>query len=836
MAPPSGGDGDGGNVLAGTVTNSLTGGGLANVSIALDPPIADVAVVTGDDGTYSQSLPVGVYTLTFEDADGNFESQTTTVSVVADQTATADAALIPVAPVIVSTSVAGEAVPGGTVTVTADVVILDGSTLQSLAWSQSNSVTGTIQDAGDGTVTFELPSAAVYKEELLMVLSEPPISEEQLPPNVPVPEGEFPGGLQDRFQIVGMSPFALEEAGIATLAVTVTTTSGTYEEDVEIHAELPWKPSTGLHNVPIGNAVLLYGKTQDAYDWALSAPGGSGASLTDGNTQSPYFTPDASGLYRLTVTDATMDPAEEVTLELYAGTWEGAISGQDADGRPLAASCTVCHNGTIAGDTFTPWAQTGHAEIFTDSFNTSDHYSTSCLPCHTVGFDPGVDNGGFDDADDYQLFLDTFTTDGSHFHPDPNNWSDMLATAPATAQLGNIQCENCHGPQNGGAHTNSAFRASLSSDVCAVCHGEPLRHGRFQQWQLSGHANYELAIDESGSGSCARCHTGNGFLAWLPVLLDDDPATDPLDSVEVTWTADEAHPMTCVVCHDPHAIGTVSGNETDATVWISGETPPLIAGYTVAEAGRGALCMTCHNSRRGLRNDDNFAETVLTDAARAPHGSAQTDVLVGENAYFVEVGIPGSHALVEDTCVNCHMEKTPPPDLLAYNLGGSNHTFYARNDICSECHGELADTTVIEATFEASSDELLELIEEALAELMADQIAAGNSIDLNGEAAVADMADVADIMFGESHGRQAITVTFADGMAFGPYRMNDVDVLDGGGSVLGELYDFADARIIKAGWNWNLANNDGSKGTHNPTFVFEFMDAAIDALYELAAE
>jgi hypothetical protein len=671
-----------------------------------------------------------------------------------------------------------------------------------------------------------------------MVLAEPPITEEQLPPNVPLPEGEFPGGLQDRFYVVGLSPFALEEAALVHVNLTVTTTSGTYNADVEIHAELPWKPALGIRNVPIGNSVLIHGKTQDSYNWSLTSPGGSGASLVDGTTQNPYFTPDVSGMYSVTVTDQTTDPAEAVTLEIYAGTWEGAISGIAADGRPESAACTVCHNGTIAGDTFTSWAQTGHAEIFSDSLNTSDHYGTRCFACHTVGYDPAVANGGIDDADDYAAFLDEFTTDGASFHPDPDNWNNTVNNFPATAQLGNIQCENCHGPQNGGAHTQSAARVSIASDVCAVCHGEPLRHGRFQQWQLSGHANYELAIDESESGSCARCHTGNGFLAWLPVLLDDDPATDPLDDVDVDWTADEVHPLTCVACHDPHDIGTVSGNESNATVWISGDTPPLIAGYTVYGAGQGAICMTCHNSRRGLRNDDTFATVVGTaEAARAPHGSSQTDVLMGQNAFFVEVGVRGAHSYVEDTCVNCHMEQTPPPDLLAYNQGGLNHTFYAGIDICAKCHEEMVDGESAVASFTDASDTLQLLLEDALLSLIAELTAAGNSIDLSGEATITNAGDIANLVFGETRGRQAITVELTDGTSFGPYRMNDIAVLDGTGAEdPPELYDFADERLIKAGWNWNLANNDGSKGIHNPTFVATFMDASIDALNALAME
>lgn len=91
----------------------------------------------------------------------------------------------------------------------------------------------------------------------------------------------------------------------------------------------------------------------------------------------------------------------------------------------------MSHSATgIASDEFTPWAQTGHAEIFTDSLNTSDHCSTSCLAFHTVGYDPDVDNGGFGDADDYEDFLAAFTSEGSHFHADPDNWD--IAPRPHT--------------------------------------------------------------------------------------------------------------------------------------------------------------------------------------------------------------------------------------------------------------------------------------------------------------------------------------------------------------------------------------------------------------------
>ena len=65
----------------------------------------------------------------------------------------------------------------------------------------------------------------------------------------------------------------------------------------------------------------------------------------------------------------------------------------------------------------------------------------------------------------------------------------------------------------------------------------------------------------------------------------------------------------------------------------------------------------------------------------------------------------------------------------------------------------------------------------------------------------------------------------------------DVAVLDGTGAEdPPNLYDFADDRLPKAGWNWLLAHNDGSHGIHNPTFVFDLLDASIEALSALAME
>ncbi len=713
----------------------------------------------------------------------------------------------------------GDATPGGAVSVT--VTTTDGSTIQSVSWMQAGGVEASLSGATTATVTVNLGDEAEYKDYLVHVLEEPPITEDQLPPNVPPPpEGEFYGGLQNRWEIVAVNPFSLEHASAVVLDLMVTTSSGTYETEYDVVTALPWQVASGISNVPVGLPVLLNGKEQTSYDWMLTLPGGSTATLMDATGQYPEFTPDVMGQYAVRVTDA--ETGEPVTLTIYAGTWQGVIVGQDADGRPVADSaCTNCHNGSIAPDAFTPWKQTGHAEIFTNMLDTNTHYGEGCFACHTVGFNPAGSNGGFDDAPDYQAFLDA----GLINNPG-DNWTTMLAQFPQAAKLANIQCENCHGPQMSAAHTQGDPRQNISSTVCATCHGEPLRHGRYQQWQLSAHANYELAVEEGQSGTCSKCHTGNGFLAWLPVLDGTVPG-DPEDSIEVTWTEDETHPQTCTTCHDPHAIGTTSGSgETNATVRISGDTPLLLAGFIAEDVGRGAICMTCHNTRRGLKNDDTWDGG---DGGRAPHLGAQTDVLMGQNAYFVEVGQRSFHSLLEDSCVDCHMEATPPPPDLSYNLGGTNHTFYARPEICSECHSVVTAPDVQEPTEEAL-DEIKVGLENSYVQLMADLISDGNSIDFDGLRTVTAASEIAGVEFTETHGRQALWPEFTDGQDFEePVGLRDINVVPAEGDPY-SFYDVIDAYLIKSGWNFLLFHADGSLGVHNPSWTAEVLESTMQAI------
>lgn len=729
-------------------------------------------------------------------------------------------------PVTVTMAVTGDPAPGATVTAKANIVINDGSTLVGVKWTQNGGIHAMLTNTNSDTVTIALPNRRTFREELMEVLEEPPVADAQLPSYVP-PKTPYESGLQNRFGVVGVSPHARVDAAAVKLDIEVTTTSGVYHTAATLNGNVPWETAVGTRNVPILLPVLLHGKQQASYDWKLTAPPGSAATLIDATTQNPEYTPDIIGTYELTVTDlATNKP---VTLTIHAGKWTGIIDGVDENGRPKAAACMTCHvKNTPTFDLFTPWARSGHAEVFTQNVNNPNgHYSQNCLSCHTVGYNAkGVKNGGIDDSSDWEAFLATDLLT----HGGLDNWTKILTQFPNTARMANIQCENCHGPQDSPAHMKKdGSRKTLSSDTCGSCHGEPLRHGRYQQWQLSKHANYETAVAEGMSPSCTKCHSAQGFVAWQKNNFSTADVT-------VKWTAEEVHPQTCATCHDPHDVGSTSGGPaTNAKVRVTGKTPMLMSGYIADKVGTGAVCMTCHNGRRGLRNDSNFS---IADATRAPHPGPQADVLMGQNLYFAKTGTRSFHSMIEDSCVTCHMESTSAPPALANrnadgSYGGTNHTFFASNAICAKCHTSI-DLASVQAPFETKMEALKTQIETAIRNVMQSQIRAGNTIDLGGQKSVKNASDIQAIEFIESHGRQGVNVTLTGGAKVNDLSLATVKVVRPAGAPV-ELYALADPALGKAGWNYLTVHSDGSKGVHNPGFVSAALDISLFAVNAINA-
>ena len=262
--------------VKGQVINSLTSGPVAGVSVSFDLDGLQYSTITDGNGMYAERLPVDpnspgstTYAATFKATDYNTYSRDVSVSKGGSKTEYVNVSLDPVAPVIVKASISNNAVPGSVLSAMGSWKIMDGSSLVGVEWTQGEGAAATIGSPNQGNTAVTLPNADAFKEELILLLKEPPISEEQLPPNVEPPEGEFVGGLQDRFQVVGINHFALERAGHIPLKFSVTTSSGIYSATVDVHAALGWRVNPGLRNQPINIPVLLHGKDQASYNWTV---------------------------------------------------------------------------------------------------------------------------------------------------------------------------------------------------------------------------------------------------------------------------------------------------------------------------------------------------------------------------------------------------------------------------------------------------------------------------------------------------------------------------------------------------------------------------------------
>ena len=443
--------------------------------------------------------------------------------------------------------------------------------------------------------------------------------------------------------------------------------------------------TNGLDNVAVGTYVLLEGgaavhpETISAYAWTLQGPDDSVAALDDATSRHPTFIPDDVGTYVVGLAVANQQGAygPMAYLTITAGTWVGA--GIVPGGSDHPSQCIKCHE-----DQITTWRQTHHAASFSRAINDqiSDYYLEHCIYCHTVGYADAADNDGFDDvARELGWTYPEQLVEGS--------WDDLVANYPRLANLGNTQCENCHGPGSQKGDGADGTAVSLRPDLCIMCH-DPLRQDRYPQWLRSQHSDTSLAAFDGSEGiddpRCAACHTAEGAIA--------------------SWSGEEVvgggmDAVTCAVCHDPHE----RTNEYQLRVF---DTVVLPDGTQVTQVGSSALCMSCHNVVEGT-------EVVHEEGPFYPPQSAAAEMLTGTGGYdYGETIYDSSHAReAESTCVDCHMATQPvraraegDAEAVAASLNRpvGGHTFSTKWDggtpddpsddvenveVCDACHGRI---------------------------------------------------------------------------------------------------------------------------------------------------
>jgi hypothetical protein len=873
----NGSSGTSSGIVAGQVTDTA-GNKLAGINVSPSPAVNGVANVTTDgNGNYSMTIPNGNFSLTF--AKAGYTSQTLPVTVVATQTTTLNAILTQTAAAVVN--VANSQFVNGTATLTATALVNDPALK-----GQPVTFTWTLPDGTTATgasINVTKPSSAAYKLAVANavaplssiepggVIIDPVTGEENAHTDIPV------FTTLDRVMVVGITPKAFDDAALATYTVTATINGQTFASAPTVSVPtntLPFVPNPGLRNVPIGQPVMLQGMNTASWNWTITPAVGSvpaNSALKDPTTRFPHFIPDAVGTYVVT------ESVSGKSLNIYAGKYVGILVPALPSNDPLGAldvgcSQAGCHTGTPAFGTinsrFTDWKLSGHSAIMVNGMkDPAGHYSlTSCAVCHSVGFaqfSSAIKAGGFDET--YRAAKFTF-----------KQGSPTFVGFDQVLRLSEVQCESCHGPNNSGAHgtftaspqaDQPTARVSVSADVCGVCHGEPLRHGRFQEWRESGHGDFETAMGEgitgvaaatpTGTGpnsGCAGCHTAQGFLLWIS-QLQAGSSSRTLNAANLATISylrtDNAQPQTCVTCHTPHNAGSVSGL-VGAVVILRGDyqtggafdgiTPILPAGFQAAGVGKGALCITCHNSRNGepvsgagnatLHEDGDVNWGTLT-AYAGPHDASQGDVLMGRNAYFFGTtpGLRSKHSLLADACVTCHLLKTAPDPNFGYPAGvsgaGTNHTFAIASDpnktvnaqvnaLCAQCHGSGFDGTGVQKSFNAANNLLLAQLANATLRLKygsTGAIPAGTTL-----------------IFIPGRSPAVSTDNGVTSVSLASYLTGAPGTANLGGTVTATGFNQV---LAKANWNAALVGQDSSEGVHNPSFTFSVITNTTNAVQAL---
>ncbi len=329
---------------------------------------------------------------------------------------------------------------------------------------------------------------------------------------------------------------------------------------------------------------------------------------------------------------------------------------------------------------------------------------------------------------------------------------------------------------NGVVVWSAEFHKRDVLDPCTKCHTDRFLNGPFEEWKVSTHkdlVNPESPRSPAKRDGCVFCHSGQGFAQGTKKKAD---VREPL-------------PITCVACH---------------SVENHGKVPAYVRKYgritlpdkvTIANAGTGAVCMACHNSRRDVTNANILIEK------RAPHGSTQADMLKGSGAFEIE-GYRYSnsvHSTIENGCVTCHM--APPQTGVAKVVG--SHTFKVSSEkiqntnACVGCHRsvEVFNRPALgdfdgDKTIEAVQDEvngLLEVVKKAVE----DRIDGGKGGTM-----------------GESHGRVAFKGK--DGKKLKPEAIPDAQYI--------------------AAYNYFFVHNDKSHGIHNTAYAVQLLQSSYQNL------
>lgn len=200
----------------------------------------------------------------------------------------------------------------------------------------------------------------------------------------------------------------------------------------------------------------------------------------------------------------------------------------------------------------------------------------------------------------------------------------IFALVALAAVLYLAGCEGERGPAGQDAAT-----------VCVNCHNDDTEIWAIvAEWSNSVHAtggNYER-----NTPPCSRCHTSEGFVAYLET---GDPGTPYYPSA-----------IGCFTCHRPH---------TNYNFDLRIDTPVTLDYGGTFDDGKANLCANCHQVRVPSPLPPQSGTVDITSSRWGPHHGPQSNILSGQGAYvFPGESYRNQHPHYTanlEGCPTCHM-------------------------------------------------------------------------------------------------------------------------------------------------------------------------------------
>ena len=322
-----------------------------------------------------------------------------------------------------------------------------------------------------------------------------------------------------------------------------------------------------------------------------------------------------------------------------------------------------------------------------------------------------------------------------------------------------------------------------------------------EKWEESGHADAESESfthwDEDDPAvipaSCAKCHSGYGYLDFL--------GEDGSQAGAVDAAAQPGLTVTCNVCHNTKA------HDIDSAIYPSGAE--------IEELDGTANCAACHQGTRAGTDVESAAADLPEDTVNAELSFINVHYFIGGAVRFgsdVTVGYEypdmsyaGFYAHVEDyqACTDCH----------------DAHSLEITPSECAACHPAVSDyASLLDIRVEETPDydgdgDTTEGIYDELSTIhqtlyQAIQAYAGDVIE-------------APIIYGSSY----------------PYWFHDTNengIADQDEVNFGNQYSSWTPRLLKAAYNYHLILQDPGGFMHNASYLIQLMFDGIADLSEVS--